>query len=70
MSARPTIAKFYLDPNEDQEITCLFCSLPKCEQSFTVRGSGKASIIGVHNDCVEKHGERQTKVTGAHTNPS
>lgn len=56
---KPTLIKFFLEHNEDEELTCFFCTLPKCEQRFEARGSGTARIIGVHNDCADKHIDRQ-----------
>lgn len=64
MTTRPTLLKFYLEPNDDDQLTCLFCTLPKCEQSFTVAGGGKVQIIGVHNDCGDKHMEKQLPKIG------
>ena len=52
---RPTLIKFYLEPNDDEEITCLFCGHRKCEQSFMAGGGGRKNIYGVHNDCAENH---------------
>lgn len=57
--SRPTLIKFYLEPNEDEEITCLFCGLFKCEQCFVASGGGQSRIIGVHNSCADKHTEKQ-----------
>ena len=56
--ARPTLLKFWLDDNDDETLTCFFCGTSDCEATFTVRGQGKAQIIGVHHKCVEKHQER------------
>lgn len=53
---RPTILKFYLDPNDTEtELTCLLCGGQSCELSFTVRGGNKVQILGVHGACVDKH---------------
>jgi hypothetical protein len=65
--SKPTYLRFYLEHNEDEEITCLFCTLPRCDQSFTVSGGGKVSIIGVHNSCADKH---MAKVTATKTGDS
>lgn len=61
---KPTLLKFYLDNNEDEEITCFFCKMNGCEQSFTVRGGNEIRIVGVHSKCVDKHLEKQTKTPG------
>lgn len=53
--SKPTYLRFHLEHNEDAEITCLFCMLNACEQCFTVAGAGRASVIGVHNSCADKH---------------
>lgn len=58
---RPTLLKFYLEPNDDETLTCLFCTLPKCELLIEARGGGKISWIGVHTECVNRHSERNTK---------
>jgi hypothetical protein len=63
MSTKPTLIKFYLEHNDDEEITCIFCSLPKCEQGFFAQGGGKMSFYGTHNSCAEKHHDRQLKET-------
>jgi hypothetical protein len=57
--SKPTIIKFYPEHNEDEELTCLFCTLPKCEQRIEVRGGGQVRILGIHNDCADKHEDRQ-----------
>lgn len=57
---KPTLLKFYLENNEDAEITCFFCKGARCEQSFTVRGGNELRIIGVHSECVERHLEKMT----------
>ena len=56
--ARPVFIRFDLEPNDDDEITCLFCGLRKCEQMIEARGGGRVSFIGIHNDCADKHMER------------
>lgn len=56
---KPTLLKFYLDNNGDEELTCFFCKANSCEQSFTVGGSGEIRILGVHSKCVDKHLEKQ-----------
>jgi hypothetical protein len=61
---KPTLLKFYLEHNEDEELTCFFCKTNSCEQSFTVGGSGEIRILGVHSKCVDKHLEKQTKAAG------
>lgn len=52
---RPTLIKFFPQHNDDDELSCFFCTLPKCEQCFEVRGAGQSRLVGVHNDCCEKH---------------
>jgi hypothetical protein len=53
--SKPTYLRFYLEHNDDEELTCFFCSLPKCEQMFEARGGGQVKFVGVHNSCAEKH---------------
>lgn len=60
---KPTLLKFYLQHNDDEELTCFFCGLHKCDQFFEARGDGKIQWIGVHSGCVDRHTERQTKTT-------
>ena len=64
MATKPTLLKFFLEHNEDEEITCFFCKREKCEQSFTVRAGGEVRIIGVHNGCVDSHAESTMKRKG------
>jgi len=62
---KPTLIKFFLEHNEDEEITCFFCKRAKCEQSFVVFGDGETRIVGAHSECAERHSERQmTKFKG------
>lgn len=58
---RPTLIKFYLESNEDNEITCFFCRGRRCEQSFTVHLGGEIRIIGVHNECADGYADRQAQ---------
>lgn len=56
--SRPTIVKFYLEPNENDELVCFFCKAKRCEQSFAVDGNGEVRTIGVHNECADRHAEK------------
>lgn len=55
---RPTYLRFYLELNDDQELSCLFCMLPGCEQRFPVAGGGRTSNIGVHDRCADNHNDK------------
>jgi hypothetical protein len=57
--SKPQQLKFWLEHNDDEDITCLFCGLPRCEQSFEAAGGGKRSFYGVHTSCAEKHMDKQ-----------
>ena len=59
--SRPTLIKFYLEHNEDEEITCFFCKRARCELSFVVYGDGETRIVGAHAECAEHHEEREHK---------
>ena len=58
---RPTIVKFYLEHNEDEEITCFVCRRARCELSFIVFGPDDITEKGAHIECVEHHDQRQHK---------
>lgn len=63
--SKPTFIFFNLgnlDPEDDDEqaMTCFFCTLPKCEQEFTCAGWGGKKTIAVHTSCAEEHQERGT----------
>jgi hypothetical protein len=70
VSTRPTYLRFYLELNDDEELTCFFCTLPKCEQCFEVRGGGQRKLVGVHNDCADKHMDKMNATKEAPTPPS
>lgn len=64
--SKPTYLRFYLEHNEDEELACFFCTLPRCEQRFSVSGGGQSKLVGVHNSCGDKHMDKiqsPTKVT-------
>jgi hypothetical protein len=63
MSSKPTFIRFPLEPNDDEEITCVFCTMPRCDQAYRAAGGGKVSFYGVHNSCAEKHMDKLTKTT-------
>jgi hypothetical protein len=44
-----------LEPNDDEDLACFFCTLPRCEQRFPVAGGGQSKLVGVHNSCADKH---------------
>jgi len=52
---RPSYIRFHLEPIDDEELSCIFCGLPRCDQGFQAAGGGKRSIYGVHNTCVDRH---------------
>jgi hypothetical protein len=64
---RPTLLKFYLESNEDETLTCFFCRGKSCEQSFTAFGDGDRRTIGVHNECVDRHAARSSKIPNEKT---
>jgi len=45
----PAFIKLQVSSNHDGGITCLFCSLPDCEQKIL-----GTSRVGIHDACVEK----------------
>lgn len=51
--------RFDLEPNDDDEITCLFCGLRKCDKLFETKGGGRRTLHGVHDRCADDHDERQ-----------
>jgi len=60
MSNKPTFIRFHLEHNDDEEISCFFCTLPKCEQYFEVRGGNQRRWVGTHDSCAEKHMDKMT----------
>lgn len=60
MSPKPTFIRFNLGNNDEEEMTCFFCTLPKCEQYFTCAGGGGMKMVGVHTGCAEKHMDKLT----------
>lgn len=62
--SRPTFLRFHLENNEDEEITCFFCSVSKCEQFFEVLGNERR-WVGCHTSCAEKHMNRLTKTNNS-----
>jgi len=65
--SKPTYLRFHLEPNDDEEITCLFCNGPRCEQATRVSGGNRVTFYGVHNACAEKHMDKihgPTKAAG------
>ena len=50
--------KFWLEHNDDEELSCFFCTAPKCDQKFTASGAGTSRNIGVHKDCANKHEDK------------
>lgn len=63
--SRPTYLRFYLEHNDDDEITCVFCGLPRCEQGYLASGGGRKSFYGVHNSCGEKHMDKMKQTPKA-----
>ena len=55
MATKPTYLRFHLENNDEDEMTCFFCTLPKCEQYFVCAGGGGKKMVGVHTACAEKH---------------
>ena len=64
MSSKPTLIRFHLEHSDDEEITCFFCTLPRCDQSFTCAGWGGKKTVGVHNACADKHMDKMTTTGG------
>ena len=62
MSIKPTFIRFHLEHNDDEEVTCFFCKLPRCEQFFEVKGNERR-WVGVHSSCAEKHMEKLTNTS-------
>lgn len=60
---KPTLLRFFLDDNEDDELVCIVCNQDGCEQSFTTRGHGVVSIKGVHSRCAQKSNDLMTKTS-------
>lgn len=65
MASKPTYLRFHLDNNDEDEMTCFFCTLPKCEQSFEVIGGGGRKWVGVHTSCAEKHMLKMTNTNAS-----
>jgi len=65
MSSKPTFIRFHLEHNDDEEITCFCCSLPRCEQFFEVSGGNVRRWVGVHSTCVDKHMSKLTQTRSA-----
>lgn len=53
--------RFDLENNdlEDDELTCVFCGLRKCDKLFVTKGGGRTTFYGIHDRCAEDHEERQ-----------
>jgi hypothetical protein len=60
--SKPTFIRFNLEHNDEEEMTCFFCTLPKCDQCFVCAGGGGKKMVGVHDSCVEKHMEKQSQL--------
>jgi len=56
---KPQRLQFWLENNDEDEMTCFFCDGPKCEQRFMHRAAGGMKMVGVHTSCAEKHEERR-----------
>lgn len=53
----PTVA-FPVQPSDDDELTCLFCTLGKCTLQIEVYGGGRRVWCGAHEKCIEHHEAR------------
>jgi len=45
-------AKFSVDANRDDTLTCMFCWGPRCEWTTTFRTGGRRVTVGLHEICI------------------
>jgi hypothetical protein len=58
-SPDPRALTFLLEPNDDTEITCIFCRRDqRCEYAFTVRRDGERALVGIHEKCLDRARQR------------
>ena len=49
---------FPIEPTDDVELTCIFCSLHKCTHAVLALGDGQRVWCGMHEKCAKRHRDR------------